>query len=591
MTFKEFAEKLSACISGGASTDKFARTLFESIVTDEGVDIIDGYQPSSFKSFYNGHSDITGIAKKINAYLDPENFSCYILDFQESALENLCNAFKKDLRGISTEDIGDRLAELFVNIITEAAGAKKKSTSRGASKGNQAGTGKSTDSSKLYALEDETYITEIKNEFVEYYRDYRNIKSYISSNPFLKYLQGASAYYSTKKTLLYAENPHPFYELYVCNDINTRSTPKHGFLVNIKDQETIQDATVEKLTNKSNFIIIQGTGGIGKSMLLTHLFLSSSEAVSKTNVTPFLLLLKNYKDRPNGFIHFISDTVKEYDTQVSVQTVVNKLRSGNNILLLDGLDEIASSLRENFDNSLDSFIKAYPGNSVIITSRPVYSFVSYSKFSIFEIQPLNKQQAITLVQKLDFWDIESKNKFLRALDRHLYASHREFASNPLLLTIMLMTYSSFGEIPSKMHVFYAKAYETMARLHDATKGSYKRPLHTGLTPEEFAKLFSQFCARTYIAEILEFDFLQFSSYMNKVLKNASDRYKTIAPRDFLLDLTDNLCIMYKEGDRYYFIHRSFQEYFAAVYFASEYDDRLKKNWRNLHNQPVTKLCR
>ena len=149
-------------------------------------------------------------------------------------------------------------------------------------------------------------------------------------------------------------------------------------------------------------------------MLLTHLFLSSSEAVSKTNVTPFITAQKTTKTAQRIYSFYFRHS-KEYDPQVSVQTVVNKLRSGNNILLLDGLDEIASSLRENFDNSLDSFIKAYPGNSVIITSRPVYSFVSYSKFSLFEIQPLNKQQAITLVQKLDFWDIESKNKFLKGI--------------------------------------------------------------------------------------------------------------------------------------------------------------------------------
>ena len=100
----------------------------------------------------------------------------------------------------------------------------------------------------------------------------------------------------------------------------------------------------------------------------------------------------------------------------------------------------------------------------------------------------------------------------------------------------------------------------MARLHDASKGSFKRPLHTKLTPEEFAKYFSQFCARTYKDEILEFDSRLFNAYMNKVLKTAAPEHQNIPPRDFLLDLTDNLCIMYREGEQYYFIHRSFQEY-------------------------------
>ena len=32
--------------------------------------------------------------------------------------------------------------------------------------------------------------------------------------------------------------------------------------------------------------------------------------------------------------------------------------------------------------------------------------------------------------------------------------------------------------------------------------------------------------------------------------------------------------VYKEGEKYYFIHRSFQEYFTAVYFASGFDAKL-----------------
>ena len=48
--------------------------------------------------------------------------------------------------------------------------------------------------------------------------------------------------------------------------------------------------------------------------------------------------------------------------------------------------------------------------------------------------------------------------------------------------------------------------------------------------------------------------------------------------------------MYSEGERYYFIHRSFQEYFTAVYFASEYDANLVKvgnYFENLRNRSYT----
>ena len=128
---------------------------------------------------------------------------------------------------------------------------------------------------------------------------------------------------------------------------------------------------------------------------------------------------------------------------------------------MDGLDEIQSTIRENFDTDLEAFIKSYPGNTIVITSRPVFSFITYSKFSVFDIQELTKEQALELVQKLEFWDTAAKENFMKDLDRHLYTSHYQFASNPLLLTIMLMTYTTFGEVPAKMHVSVSYTHLTL----------------------------------------------------------------------------------------------------------------------------------
>lgn len=567
MLFNEFANKLFSVLGNGASTHRFVRTLFDAITTDDGSDILDGYKTSSYKGFYNGHTSISGISKKINACVEPMEFSAYIDGFSDAVIENLCTVFQEDIPDIEPSNAGDKLAALFVEIITQAAGANKKSTPKGASR-----TG--------YIP---PIILDAENGIAPDLGEVRDGVLYLEktgtdggeADPFQKYLDAAVSYYSTKKTLLYAEKPHPFYELYVCNNVRYRKFRITGAR-DFKPEKTISNATVEKLEAESKYIIIEGTGGIGKSMLLTHLFLSSAEKSAHTGITPLLLSLKDYRDTTSGIVDFIWKSAREFDAVISQNDIITALQEKSMVLLLDGLDEIQSAIRENFDLDLEAFIKSYPGNMIIITSRPVFSFVAYSKFSVFDIQELTKKQALELIQKLDFWDTAAKERFMEDLDKRLYASHYQFASNPLLLTIMLMTYTTFGEVPAKMHVFYSKAYETMARLHDASKGSFKRKLHTKLTPEEFSKYFAEFCARTYTEEILEFTERTFSVYMAKVLKESYAEHMGIQPRDFLLDLTDNLCIMYCEGEKYFFIHRSFQEYFAAVHFASDYDNRLKK---------------
>lgn len=568
MEFKEFVQNLFSVLSGGASTDRFTRTIFEAILSEEGQDILDDYKASSYKNFYNGNTSIARISSRINAYVEPMEFSAFIHTYPDASIEILCSIFEKYIPDIEPDNAGDKLAELFVSIITSAASTKKKSASKS--------TGASSKIPPIILNPD----VGIAPDLAEYQDGVLYLEGLQTAhsgdvNPFDRYLNTASSYFSTKKTLLYAEKPHPFYDLYVCNDIRYKKYRLTGAR-DPKPEKTIHNATIEKLAAESKYIIIEGIGGIGKSMLLTHLFLSSAQDAKNTGIIPLFLSLKDYKDTTVSIVDFIWKSVKEFDPNITQKAVIDALEEKRLVLLLDGLDEVQSSIRDSFDQDLEAFIKSYHGNMIVITSRPIYSFVAYSKFSIFDIEALTKKQAIELVQKLEFWDETAKSNFLIALDRHLYTSHYQFASNPLLLTIMLMTYSSFGEVPAKMHVFYSKAYETMARLHDASKGSFKRPLHTKLTPEEFAKYFSQFCARTYTDEVLEFTSLTFDSYMAKVLKGSYAEHQGITPHDFLLDLTDNLCIMYCEGPKYYFIHRSFQEYFAAVHFASGYDAKLQK---------------
>lgn len=567
MDFKEFIHRLASVISAGGSTSEFTRTVFSSILTEEGQDILDEYTKSSFKSFFNGQAGISRIAKKINAYIEPMLFADYINQFSDGALDNLCTQFSDVLPKINPHNAGELLADYFVSIITKAASSTKKSVQTDTVQDNYSAAiimdhkavapeiGKYTDG--VFYL-DSIYDDDNKDEY---------------TNPFKNYLDMATAYYSTKKTLLYAEKPHPFYDMYVCNDIHHRKTKAAGLQENRKEK-TIHDASIKILEKESKYIIIEGIGGIGKSMFLTHLFLSSVQNSEESEQIPLLLSLKDYKEDTNSIVDFIWKSVRDFDSSLTQIDIVEHLENKKLVLLMDGLDEIQTNSRNSFDEDLEAFIKSYPGNMIIITSRPIYSFISYSKFSIYDIMPLTKSQAISLIEKLEFWDNEAKENFVKALNKKLYNSHYEFASNPLLLTIMLMTYSSFGEVPAKMHVFYSKAYETMARLHDATKGSYKRALHTKLTPEDFSKYFAEFCARTYRDEELEFTEITFSAYMNKVLKNTHAERNNVSPHDFLLDLTDNLCIMYREGDKYYFIHRSFQEYFAAVHFASDYDAKL-----------------
>ena len=89
---------------------------------------------------------------------------------------------------------------------------------------------------------------------------------------------------------------------------------------------------------------------------------------------------------------------------------------------------------------------------ILISSRPDSRFSSWEEFYRYGVKPLTKKKALNLIGQLEY-DQELKDKFLIALDENLYEDHESFSSNPLLLTMMLLTYEQIAEIPNKIHLF------------------------------------------------------------------------------------------------------------------------------------------
>ena len=388
------------------------------------------------------------------------------------------------------------------------------------------------------------------------------------------YLESASMKHGEIKTLLFPEAPKPFYDVYVCNDV-AKHDP-YGSQEEHPEKEILRDPSVETLLSTyGRRIILYGTGGIGKSMMMRHLLLDTIKNYEHVQRVPFFVPLKDYDDTRGSLTEYIHDRIAGL-CSMTLAELEASLRCGEAIVLFDGLDEIRTCYITDFERQLEIFTDRFPNATIIISSRPSRNFVSYSKYVIVEVLPFSKAQALALIDKLDFRsdEPEIKQSFREQLDKHFFKMYSDFASSPLLLTIMLMTFEQYAEIPAKMHLFYREAFYTLAQRHDASKGAYRRELKTGLTADQFSDYFAEFCARTFYAEKIDFTWYEFEHYFQSM--NIVKRYpkEKVTARNFLDDLTDCLCLIYCESGQYYFTHRSFQEYFCALYFSKQKDRTL-----------------
>ena len=393
---------------------------------------------------------------------------------------------------------------------------------------------------------------------------------------FKEYLNSAKKKYSTIKTLLYNDQPKPFYDFYVCNDIERRIPIPGKFGTSYK-RSTIQDVTVKMLYECSRFVILAGTGGLGKSMMMRHLLLNSVENYDAMLMIPVFIPLKDFDETVNTLFEYAFSKVISLCDEITEDQFEDVLHKGKCLLLFDGLDEIGSSNANRFERDLEIFTDKYPENFFVISSRPYQSFISYSRFTVLQLKPFSKVQALKLIDNLEFRQDEPiiKEKFRAELNDNLYRTHNTFIENPLLLTIMLLTFEQYAEVPSKMHVFYREAFAALSIKHDASKGAYRRTLKSGLTADKFADYFAELCSRSYHDEKFELTEDEFVKYYDSLKEREKANDMTSNASDYLYDLISNMCLMYFESGKYHFTHRSFQEYFCALYFSKQKDKNLK----------------
>ena len=376
--------------------------------------------------------------------------------------------------------------------------------------------------------------------------------------PFQAYLTNSYEKYSKIKTIIYGIEPKKLYDFF-----------EIPFLK--KASDIIKPTTTKILTDLSKFLIIEGSGGIGKSTLMKHLFLSE---LKLKDYIPIFIELKDFNEEGHLDLEkLLLKKLNQFHNTFQEEYLDYALQSGCFLFLLDGYDELYSENQKEFFKKLNDFCDKYPENHYILSSRP-YSeseFIEFQRFTVLKAVSFTKEQAISLITKIEYPDEELKDKFIRDLESGLYDRHKSFASNPLLLNIMLSTYNDYAEIPQKLHLFYYQAFDTMLSKHDATK-SYRRKMLSDLSSDTFKECFAIFCFLTYQKAKTEFTFPE----IDEIFKKFPPRIKNVLNiGDFIDDLGNALCVLYREGNRYKFTHRSFQEYFVAYFLNIQTDSKMR----------------
>ncbi|MEW6224655.1 MAG: NACHT domain-containing protein [Chloroflexota bacterium] len=370
------------------------------------------------------------------------------------------------------------------------------------------------------------------------------------------YLKSVLDHYSRGKSFFVRSEPVPLYEFFVPLSLSNQ-------------KRRLRRAGVRDLVDVAAHAVIVGTGGSGKTMMMRHLLMG---AISDATKIPVFIELRRFGNEPIGLGEAIVQTLARHQLEVDRDYINRALAGGHFCIFLDGFDELNADLRDGMAGRMQEFATRYPANWIVVSSRPDVELNSLRDFTQFTVDPLDIALAVDLVRKVPF-DPEVKDRFVTDLRNGLFDQHKSFLSNPLLLSIMLLTYTDVAHIPSKLSIFYEQAYDALFQRHDALKGGFQRDRRCGLDIQDFARVFAAFCVLSYDVDVFTFSHSSALAMFDRAKPFSQLAFSSAAVLD---DALQAVCLLLEDGQSIVFAHRSFQEYFVAKFISDTADPSAKR---------------
>jgi hypothetical protein len=320
-------------------------------------------------------------------------------------------------------------------------------------------------------------------------------------------------------------------------------------------------------------VVIQGTVGQGKSIFFRYL---TSRELFNGKIIPVFVELRRITKKKSLVKHLIEE-MQTLGFELDQDTFEFLLDQGMIVFFLDGFDEVNESLRTDLITEIEHLCKRFEKTRILISSRPDSGIEQSPFFRVMRLAFLVGNEYEKVIARI--CDDSKTSEALISGVKSERKNIQELLTTPLMVALLVFRFKATQSIPENSIAFYSDLFNLLINRHDKSKAGYQRPRVSKLSDSNLETVFDATCFLTYQSG----DSVYSKSDLIKQIRKALDVSQISAdPDPVMKDICEITCLILEEGGEYRFVHKSVQEYHAAVFIKSQAEATAERFYMQCH---------
>lgn len=344
------------------------------------------------------------------------------------------------------------------------------------------------------------------------------------------------------------------------------------------NEDLVTGDRIEHVLPRSSRILLRGEAGSGKTTLLQWLAVQCASRQLEdvdgwAGLEPFLVRLRRFGQSPlPAPERFLDEVGRHIADEMPPGWVQKRLRRGQAVLLVDGLDELPDERRREVREWLRELVGAFPRARFVVTTRPAAVAPDWLRdegFTEVRLQPMTRRDVRTFVRRWHTAMPALEDRGAALIDAiGARSALRRLAENPLMCALLCaLHHEGHGHLPDNRMELYDVALRMLLDSRDLER-RIEPPVRLSLTEKQvLLRHLAYWLVRNGHTDVPATE-----AEARVAAKLRSMGQIDVTPHAVFRHLLDRGGVLREPvPGRVDFVHRTFQEYLAAQAVVEEDD--------------------